>query len=234
MPDPSEVARAAANSKTREQALEEYHAHVRGLLEDLRRIGIDVDSAQALRQQGKPYPAAIPVLIRWLPRVSLPRVKEDIARTLSVPWSSPEILPILLDEFRNAPATPGDGLRVALGLAIGVVASVPGGERYASEVLALARDRSYRGDARKLLVNGLQGLRDPRVHDVLHSLLDDEDVDASAIKALAKVGTADDIEPIREFLEHPTAWVRAEAKRAIKMIERRIAKQARGPSRRVH
>jgi hypothetical protein len=41
----------------------------RGLLDDLRAVGVEVDDVWALVNRRRPYPEAIPVLLDWLQRL---------------------------------------------------------------------------------------------------------------------------------------------------------------------
>ena len=74
-----------------------------------------------LRHSGTKYKSAIPVLLRWLPKVAYSSLKEDIIRTLSVPWAKPEATPILLEEFKNIEDPTGTGLRWVIGNALEVL-----------------------------------------------------------------------------------------------------------------
>ena len=95
------------------------------------------------------YRSDVPILLRWLPQISDGAVKEDIARTLPVPWAKPAAAHMLIAEFKNAMHPHGDGLHWAIvnGLAVAGDDSVfehlieliqDGRSRKACEMLALA------------------------------------------------------------------------------------------------
>ena len=69
------------------------------VLRDLALAGFPVGSVRELRRAGTKYRAAVPILLRWLPKVSDLSVKVVIFRTLSVTWSIPHAAPVLVVEF---------------------------------------------------------------------------------------------------------------------------------------
>jgi hypothetical protein len=71
----------------RRRSLESYRTSARNVLADLAAVGFEVDTIGDLRHLDTPYLTAVPILVRWLPLVSDLVVKEDIVRTLSVPWA---------------------------------------------------------------------------------------------------------------------------------------------------
>ena len=56
------------------------------VLKDLARAGVKSTSLAQLRHSGRPWHEALPILSKWLPKVTEPGAKEEIVRTLSVPW----------------------------------------------------------------------------------------------------------------------------------------------------
>jgi hypothetical protein len=53
-------------------------------LKALKAAGFNVRWIADLRHTGRDYAAAVPILAKWLPKISNPAVKEDIARCLSL------------------------------------------------------------------------------------------------------------------------------------------------------
>jgi HEAT repeat protein len=63
-------------------------------------------------------------------------------------------------------------------------------------------------------------MKDPRAVDVLIDLLDDDDVAGHAVVGLGKLRASKARQRVEEFLAHPKAWVRREAKRALAKIDK--------------
>lgn len=211
--DPGFARRERQLADERRQAVERYGTAASGVLLDLAAAGFDVKTIGDLRGLGR-YSAAVPILGRWLPRVQDADVKEDIVRTLSVPWAK-SLAPLLVVEFERAADPTGTGLRWAIGNALEVLAS----DMISDELIRLATSRRF-GRARQMVTVGLAKLRDPRVTGVLMSLLADEDVVGHAVMALGKLRAKEARAKIAPLLEHPTPWVRKEARRAMASIEK--------------
>lgn len=186
------------------------------VLEDIRARGLVVGSVADLFNKKLDYRKAIPVLVDWLPRVDNRDVKEDIVRALSVKWAKGTPAPrMLVAEFERARDPDNVGLRWAIGNALEVLAS----DDLAEDLMRLACERRY-GRAREMVVLALGKLKDPRVTDVLVNLLGDEEVVGHAVSALGKLRAGKARSHIEPLLEHPKAWVRKEARKALASIGR--------------
>lgn len=210
---PDFVARQRQREADALRNLETYRVAASGVRADLAAVGFDVAAVRELRLLGRPYPEAVPVLVRWLPLVKYDALKEDIVRTLSVPWAR-DATSLLLDEFRRADRTTETGLRWAIGAAIEVHAT----DAIADEMIELATDRRY-GRAREMIVLGLGKLSDARVADVALNLLGDDEVLGHAIKVLARLRARNARTQIERLLDDPRSWIRKEAKRALASID---------------
>jgi hypothetical protein len=186
------------------------------VLEALRFQGFAIEWIADLFNQKLDYRTAIPTLADWLPRVANPDVKEDIVRALSVKWARGTAAPkLLVAEFERADDATGAGLRWAIGNALEVLAD----DELADEMIKLATDRRY-GRAREMVVLGLGKLKDPRVTDVLIGLLADEEVVGHAVKAVGKSRATTARSRIEPLLDHPNAWIRKEAQKALARIDK--------------
>ena len=193
-----------------------YDSDAAELIQDLRRAGFDVVGVGDLYNKKLSYESAIPILVSWLPRVTNPIVKEDIARALSVKWARNTDAPrLLVMEFERAEDATGTGLRWAIGNALEVLAN----DDIADGMIRLATDRRY-GKAREMVVVGLGKLKNPRVTDVLLNLLSDEEVLGHAVMALGKLRARAARSRIEHLLNHPKPWVRKEAKKALASIDK--------------
>jgi aminopeptidase N len=160
--DPEYVAERQRREQERRRKLAELREAEAPLIEDLRRVGIDVDSAWDLVNRSTPYPSALPILVAHLERGYPPRVREGIARALAVrdarfAWGT------LVRLYREEEA----GTDAKAGLAVALAAAADGD--VLDEVIALARD-SRHGQSRVLLLAALRRLR---AQAALQELADD-------------------------------------------------------------
>jgi hypothetical protein len=210
--DPRFIARQHENGAREAENRSSYQNAAAPLLRDLAKLGYVVPTIGALRHGKRRYSDAVPLLARWLPRMDDRYVKEDVVRTLSVPWAK-SALPVLLAEYRV-----GDkenlGLRWAIGNALEVVAD----DSVFDDIVELARDPSS-GRAREMVVAALGNMRDPRAVEILLELLADDAVSGYAAMGLGKLRAAVARPFILPLLEHPERWVRQEAAKALKRID---------------
>lgn len=82
------------------------------------------------------------------------------------------------------------------------------------ELADLARDRAY-GKARQMVVLGLGKSKRPEAVSVLLGLMDDDDVDGHAVKALGKLKAPAARGAFESKLDDKRAWVRQEARKAL-------------------
>lgn len=202
-----------------------YAHNAAGLLKELASLGFQVESVGELARQHVKYEVAVPVLLKWLPRVGYLPLAEDIVRTLSVGFARKHALPEFLKFFRQPPEVDdpmrpatsepaSEHLRWVIGNGLGIFA----GPSVANELIELALDRRL-GQARTQIVLALPKTKDGRVADVLVGLLSDSTVNAFAVEALGKMKMTTAREPIAELLEHPDRNVRDQAKKALKRID---------------
>ncbi len=212
--DPDYVARMRQRDRQQTENVEVYQRAAAPVLRELVAAGFNVQSLGELRQTGAEYPTAIPILLRWLPRVENAQVKEDLVRTLSVPWAAPEAMPALIAEFKRADGQERYGLRWAIANGLAVAAD----DAVFDQLVALVTDRNY-GKAREMLALALGNCRDPRAVNVLIELLADEQVVGHAVMALGKLKPKAARSHIQGLLKHPEDWVRAEATKALAGID---------------
>jgi HEAT repeat protein len=186
------------------------------ILAELRGVGLVAESLADLRESGVQYRDAIPVLLRWLPRVSDPRLKGEIVRALSVPWAKPLAIRAMIAEFREVSVEDdpsGLGLRWTIGNALSVLFD----DAHYEELVDLAMDHRF-GRAREMLVLGLAKSKNPQVVGVLLALVDDSGVDGHAIQALAKLRAAAARPAFEAKLDDTRAWVRKTARKALEKL----------------
>lgn len=212
--DPDYVTRVRQQERQQTENREGYQRAAEPILRELAAAGFKVQSVGELRQAGAEYPSAIPILVRWLPKIENAHVKEDLARTLSVPWAAPEAVPALMVEFQKADGQHRDGLRWAIASGLAVTAD----DAVFDQLVALVTDKKY-GKAREMLALALGNCHDPRAVNVLIELLADEQVVGHAVMALGKLKSKAARSHIEALLKHPVDWVRAEATKALAGID---------------
>lgn len=193
---------------------EEYAKAAAPLMRDLARSGFKVDDLGELRRSGTNYREAIPLLLKWLPIANNPDLKEDIVRTLSVPYAKSEAASVLVHEFRNATDPTGSGLRRTIANGLAIVAD----DVVFDEIVELARDRRN-GKAREMLTLSLGNMSKPAAADVLIEFLDDGDLVGHAVLALGRLKARAALPHLQRLRNHPRSWVRAEVGKALARIE---------------
>jgi hypothetical protein len=208
----SEHQRRRMEKQARHQAgVDRNRAAAAPVLDDLERAGFAVASIPELTSTGAPYPAAVPVLLRWLPLIQEADVKESIVRALSVPWAKPAAARPLIAEYQRVPG--GTGLKWAIGNALEAVAD----DSVFDDIASLLRNRDH-GKDREMLAVALGRMKDPRASTLAVELLDDEMVVGHALIAVGKLKVLAARAKVDALLEHPQNWVRKEAKKALKKI----------------
>jgi hypothetical protein len=198
----------------RQEGIRQYRILQSPIIEELKREGYDVESLYALRNIGRPYKAAVPILLKWLPQVEDWHLKDSIVRALSVPWAKPAALLPLIVEFRTAAGpTIVDHVKWAIGNALSIIAD----DTVFDDVADLVQEKRH-GRSREMLAVALGRMKDPRAVDLLIKLLDDEEVAGHALIAIRKLKAREAASRVEPFLNHPKAWVRSEAKKALARI----------------
>ena len=234
-----QIKQEALKDATKRKQFQRYLTTARPVLDELVELGYDVDTLDDLRHQGKPWKTALPVLLRWLPKIEDPNVKASIVRCLSVPWTGNRATAELIEEFRKyAPIHPkpsnprvGNQLRelteeeqklrpfFSLAWAIGNALSIVDVKGFERQIIELCRNQKY-GAARQMLVLGLGCLRSSEAEETAVELLNDEQVQMHAIDALAKTKSKRALFELERLLANKRPIVRKEARKAITIIMR--------------
>jgi HEAT repeat protein len=163
---------------------------------------------------GDPAPRrAIPILLTWLPRLSEPEVKADVARVLADLGPPPEAYEMLRDEFRRvASADVGDGACASCELARALLKA--SGRSHRAELLELALDQRY-GLGRSDLIRRLARSRDPKLGKAMIALLRDplDQIRLDALKAVSALAPREAEPHLGTLLTDPDPDVAALARR---------------------
>lgn len=198
-----------------EQARKEDQIVVR----ELRKAGVIVESTQDLMHTREPYPRAIPVLLEMMPQMKGYVLKEIIARSLGVKEAKGRSEPLLISEFD---ASLSDDSREAHSFRWAIANTfdiLGGGIGVSDSILRLLMD-SRSGRARGMLSLAVAKSKNRAAIPVLLEMLDIDEFTGFAAAGLGILRAEEGIPKLKLLAEgHSNAWVRREAKRALKRLE---------------
>lgn len=207
--------------KTEEENVRKYTEAATPLIRELSEYGFHVESVgDLIQKQGVEYrnhaEKIVSLLVKWLPLVTYDALREDIIRTLAVPWANPIALKPLLHEFRK---TSDFNEKWVLGNSLSVIAD----DSIFEDLIELVTDKKN-GHSREMLIIGLGNLKDEKHKEeainVLIKLLDDDEVTGHAIVALNKLKAIRAKPYLKKFLNNETTWFRNEAKKTIAKFDK--------------
>ena len=184
----------------------------------LKSVGIEVNSVYDLVNSQSKYDVAIPILIDWLPIVKSDRMREGIARALTVKGIGSNALNCLLTEFSTYKANNESewSAKWAIANAISEVAT----KNDLSKIRTLALDKKH-GKAREMLIFTLGKFKgSSETLDALIKLLSDKEVRIYALLALGKQKSFDTMDAIATFLNDQDPYVRKEARKILTKLEK--------------
>jgi len=145
------------------------------LVEEMRATGADINSVWDLINTKKKYPELVPILFTHLDKNYPDRIREGIARALSVGGARTGWDKLVRAYHKDpSPTDSVDGVsqvKWALHLAIATAADVS----VLDELVKLAADRRH-GQHRSFFVDALAAIDDPRAQAALEELKDDPEL----------------------------------------------------------
>jgi len=183
------------------------------LMAELAATGYEVESLEVI-PQSRSHKDAVPILIKWLPKVASFPVKQSIIRALSVSWAGRDAVNALLTEFHSTSGSSTVGLKWAIGNALEVLAS----DEFFDAYVKVAQEKHH-GIARQMVVSALGKMKNPKAVNVLLGLLGDEEVVGHALIGLKKLKAKEARPQIEPLLNHSKAWIRKAAKETLARIE---------------
>jgi hypothetical protein len=195
----------------REQIKQNFAA-AKPIVDELAQVGYRVETLADLRHQRKPWKSALPVLLRWLPKVDNPDIKDEIVRCLSVPWLGNAGTAVFIEEFRKSAP-----LNEMVAWTIGNALSIVDVRGFENQIIELCRNPTY-GMTRQMLVLGLGRFHDAGAEDTALELLKDESVKLHAVIALGKMKSRRAIPELEKLLADKKSILRREARKAITSI----------------
>lgn len=186
------------------------------IIEALGGVGIYITNVYDLVNSKEDYAKAIPILLEFIEKEKIGdlKVKEGIIRALAVKEAKGKAGKILLEEFNRLGKENGF-VKWAIGSTIEVVIA-PNDVDY---VIPIVIDKNN-GISRQMFVSALGKVKDSKVEQVLIKLLDDTDVSAFAIGALAKQKNSKNIEVIKNYIGSKNKLVSKEATKAVNKLSK--------------
>lgn len=181
------------------------------LIQEVRKKGFEITSINDLIKINMKYRDLVSILLRYLNDVSDESDKEFIVRCLGVKGFVQASKPLINEFYKSNNAT----FKWAIGNSLSIISDVDS----VPELIKIAQEKEH-GIARQMIVDSLGSYKNSDVKAVLVSLLNDDEVVGHAISGLSKTGDKSLIKHIEPFLTHKLKWVRNEASKAIKKLEK--------------
>lgn len=160
-----------------------YAEDEKPLVEELKKVGLNITSSWDLVNTKTSYKPAIPILLEHLSKPYHLKNKEGIVRALAVKEAKGIACRVILDEYNKAPKDNWN-YRWALGNTMAVIMAAD----YIDDVVTIVRDENN-GESRQMFVAALGNTKSSKVRDVLKQLLIDKSdvIRKEAQKALKKI-----------------------------------------------
>lgn len=190
------------------------------ILDELSKVGIQVNCIWELVNTKEKYPAAIDVLVDLVQKdFSNNRDKEGVIRALTVKEAKGKANKALLDVYKNIREKDAAcSYAWAIGNAFDVIVT----QNDVDDIIPIVLDKTN-GCSRQMFAHGLWKVKSERVENTLILLLDDEQVAPHALSSLGKMKSLNAKEKIISLLQHPRPLIRKEALKALKRIEKTSA-----------
>lgn len=184
------------------------------LLQDVKEKGIEISSINDLMRINMKYRELVPILLMYLSDISDESDKEFIVRCLGVKGFVEASKPLISEFYKSKNIT----YKWAIGNSLAIISDIDS----IPELIKIAQAKEH-GIARQMVVEGLGVYKNDDIKAVLISLLNDDEVVGHAISGLSKMSDKTLIKYIEPFLTYKVKWIRKEAGKAIKRLEKPFA-----------
>ncbi|PQQ66793.1 HEAT repeat domain-containing protein [Acetivibrio saccincola] len=181
------------------------------LIQEVREKGVEITNINDLMKINMKYRDLVPILLKHLNEVTDESDKEFIVRCLGVKGFVEAAKPLISEFYKSN--------NVSFKWAIGNSLSIIADEESLPEMIKIAQEKEH-GIARQMIVDGLGAFKREDVKSVLVKLLNDDDVVGHAISGISKTRDKDLIKYIEPFITYKIKWIRNEARKAIKKLEK--------------
>ncbi|MEW6505941.1 MAG: hypothetical protein AB1457_18470 [Chloroflexota bacterium] len=184
---------------------------------ELSKAGLRVNSVYDLvNTKRKLGESVIETLVRILPVVIHPSVKEGVVRALTTREARNQVEDVLLKEFLAIQSD--DNGKQNLKWVIGNALSVVAGKDHCRQLLDIARDAGH-GKSREMIVLGLGRMKGcHEANSVLIELLKDKNVAGHAAKAVCALNCTDALPELNRLQGSYSGWIAKEFKKAVEKL----------------
>jgi hypothetical protein len=189
----------------------------RWIMERLAAAGIYVEDIHRLGQEGL-VSRATPILLALLPEINFFPAKDNVIMAIQGGKLDPGFL---VQEFRDLLPYLNEHGADSYGWRLGAALADHADGTVFDDIVELIQDRRY-GKARQMLTEALTRVKKRRVEaiPVLIELLGDEQMEMHALFALGKLKAVEALPQVRQSLTSNNRAIRAEAKKALRKIEK--------------
>lgn len=203
----------------RKLLIQKYQTNISPVIEDLNNHGFKVSDVMDLRFLPKErYRKAVPILLTWLRKAESLDAKESIVRTLSIPWSKPESVKLIIQEFFIQPPV-DTSYKWVLGNALAIISD----DSIFEYLINILMNKDH-GKSREMVVLALANMKNDKNRekstDLLIDFLQNEELVSHAILTLSKLNAIKAKKYIELYLSHKIAGYRNEAKKAIAKFDK--------------
>jgi len=186
------------------------------IYKEIENAGVNTAKYSSLLAISESYSKAIPVFVEFLKNEDFDSIntKEMLVRALTVKEAKGIVNETLLSEYHKYPEV---GLYYFYRWAIGNAFTVIITDKDEDNIIDIVSNKSN-GKSRQMFVYALKAIKSIRVENTLFDLLDDSDVTGHAIYALGCMKSQKAKAKIGFFLNSKSAYIRREAKKALKKI----------------
>jgi HEAT repeat protein len=171
----------------------------------------ELNDLNHLRHLKSTHKVLVPLLLKYLHEFKTINFKNLIVSALKVKGFY-DATETLINEFNTTSLN--DSYKWSIGDAFSIILD----GRYEDEYIEIIKN-NQNGTSRQMVTIALGKLKSDKAIPVLISLLDDEQVNGHVVIALGYYKKPEFRKYIEPFLTHKKAWIRAQAKNAIKKIE---------------
>ncbi|MED4206176.1 HEAT repeat domain-containing protein [Neobacillus mesonae] len=181
------------------------------LKRDVNQEGYRIETYQDLKKLKSKDKNLIPILLKYLKSAEKNNEKEFFVRCLGVRGFT-EATETLIEEFLTSENR-------ALKWAIGNTLSIILDKSREDDYIDIIKDKQH-GTTRQMFAVTLGKLKCEKAIPKLITLLNDEEINGHVIMALGYFNNYELVEKVKPFLEHDEKWIRREAEKSIKKLEK--------------
>jgi hypothetical protein len=185
------------------------------LIADVEELGYEIITIDDLMKIDKDNHDIIPIIQKHLSKVTDEGDKQLLVRCLGLRGFT-DVSNTLINEFNTASS---EGYKWVIGNSLSIIQDKSAVE----DMVGIASNKEH-GYTRQMVVVVLGKLKVKQAIPLLIELLKDEDVSGHSLMALSYFNDPSLIQYIEPLTTHKVTWIRNEAKKAIKKLEKTVRK----------